>query len=167
MSFVWVPLGAVMGASVGMHGGGFVGAAAGMLAGCVELGILGVIFTLIGGRPDETIVGAVGGLLLGLAIGVRDGQAPVVLVANFGMVVGAIGGATLRAYVRLVSLPIIVLGQMLRRVMALVVSADSNLARRCDRVITVGVRPRTHLPEIAFCKDPSSSIATTTTPGPR
>jgi hypothetical protein len=114
MSAVWAALGAVMGASVGLQGGGIIGAFAGMMAGAVELAMLGAIFAVVGGRPDESVLGAVAGLLLGLAFGLMNVQAPVVLVANFGMVVGAIAGATLRAYLRLLALPVVVLGRRLR-----------------------------------------------------
>jgi hypothetical protein len=115
MSVVWAALGAGMGASVGMESGGFIGAIAGMLAGIVELAMLGAIFAVVGGRPEETVLGAVGGLLAGLVFSVMRVQAPVVLVANFGLVVGAMVGATLRPYLRLISLPVILLSRLLRR----------------------------------------------------
>jgi hypothetical protein len=115
MSAVWAVLGAVMGASVGMEGGGIIGAIAGMMAGIVELAMLGAIFAVVGGTPEETVLGAVAGLLAGLAFGVMRVQAPVVLVANFGLVVGAIAGATLRAYFRLLTLPCLALGRLLHR----------------------------------------------------
>ena len=98
MSVVWAALGAIMGASVGMEGGGFIGAIAGMMAGIVEFAMLGAIFAVVGGRPEETVLGAVGGLLAGLAFNMMRVQAPLVLVANFGLVVGAIVGATLRPF---------------------------------------------------------------------
>jgi uncharacterized protein YacL len=115
MSVVWAALGAVMGASVGMEGGGFIGAIAGMMAGIVELAMLGAIFAVVGGRPEESVLGAVVGLLAGLTFGVMRLPAPVVLVANFGLVVGAIVGATLRPYLRLLSLPVILLCRILHR----------------------------------------------------
>jgi hypothetical protein len=113
MAAVWAVLGAVMGASVGMQGGGPVGAVAGMMAGMVELATLGVLFAVVGGTPQETVLGAVGGLLAGLGFGVMRFQAPVVLLANFGLIVGAIAGATLRAYLRLLTLPVVALGRLL------------------------------------------------------
>src|SRR4051794_5067371 len=58
MSAVWVTFGAVMGATVGMEGGGIFGSIAGM----IEPAALGVVFALIGGRPEESVVGALGGL---------------------------------------------------------------------------------------------------------
>jgi hypothetical protein len=115
MSVVWAALGAVMGASVGMEGGGFIGAIAGMMAGIVEFAMLGAIFAVVGGRPEETVLGAVGGLLAGLAFSMMRVQAPLVLIANFGLVVGAIVGATLRPYLRLLSLPVILLSRILHR----------------------------------------------------
>jgi hypothetical protein len=115
MSVVWAALGAVMGASVGMEGGGIIGAIAGMMAGIVEFAMLGAIFAVVGGRPEETILGAVGGLLGGLTVGITVGQDSVVLLANLGLLVGAIVGATLRPYLRLLSLPAILLCRILHR----------------------------------------------------
>jgi xanthosine utilization system XapX-like protein len=98
-----------------MQGGGIIGAIAGMLAGIVELAMLGAIFAVVGGRPGESVLGAVAGLLAGLAFALVRVPAPVVMVANFGMVVGAIAGATLRPYLRLLSLPFVALGRLIRR----------------------------------------------------
>ena len=114
MKAVWAALGAIVGASVGMECGGFIGAIVVVMAGMVEFATLGALFALIGGRPKETILGAVGGLLGGLAVGMIGGQASVVLLANVGLVVGAIVGATLRAYLWLLSLPVVLLGRILR-----------------------------------------------------
>jgi hypothetical protein len=111
MSTVWATLGAVIGTSVGIQGGGLNGAILAMMAGMVELAVLGVAFAIAGGTPEETMLGGVAGLLLGLAACAVGGQAPVVLVTNFGLLVGAILGATLRAYLRLLSLPVILLGR--------------------------------------------------------
>ncbi len=115
MMTVWAALGAIMGASLGMSGGGLSGAIAGMIAGMFELAALGTVFALLGGRPEETVLGAGVGLLAGLAFGVMRVQAPLVLVANFGLVVGAMVGATLRPYLRLLTLPVLLLGRLLRR----------------------------------------------------
>jgi hypothetical protein len=109
MSRIWTVLGAVMGASVGMERGGTIGAIAGVAVGVSELATFGVPFALIGGRPQETILGAVGGLLGGLAVGMMGAHAPVVLLANVGLFVGAVVGATLHAYLRVLSLPLILL----------------------------------------------------------
>jgi hypothetical protein len=115
MSTAWAALGAVVGASLGLGGGGIIGAIATMIAGTAELAVLGAIFALIGGTPRESIIGAVGGLLIGLTVGMVGGQGSVALVANFGLVFGAITGATLRPYLRLLSLPIIFLVRLLHR----------------------------------------------------
>src|SRR5258708_7109807 len=75
-------------------------------------------------------LGAVVGLRGGLAFGVMRVQVPLVLVANFGLVVGAIAGATLRAYLRLLSLPVVLLGRLLlrdRRLSALALRHDGRV----------------------------------------
>jgi hypothetical protein len=115
MMSVWAALGAVMGAGVGLAGDGIVGAVGGMIAGMVELALMGACFALIGGRPGESVVGAVAGLLTGLTVGLVARPAPVAFVASFGLIFGAITGATLRPYLRLLSLPLILLGRFLRR----------------------------------------------------
>jgi hypothetical protein len=98
-----------------MQGGAIPGAIAAMMAGMVELAILGALFAAIGGRPGESVLGAAVGLLGGLAAGAMGVKAPAVLVANFGMVVGAIAGATLRPYLRLLALPFLLLARHLHR----------------------------------------------------
>jgi hypothetical protein len=113
MSTVWATLGAVIGTSVGIQGGALIDAILAMMTGIVELAVLGVAFAIAGGTPGETMLGGVAGLLVGLAACAVGGQAPVVLVTNFGLLVGAILGATLRAYLRLLSLPVILLGRTL------------------------------------------------------
>jgi hypothetical protein len=85
-----------------------------MVAGMVVFAILGAIFALIGGRPKETIVGALGGLLCGVAVGMMGWQASVVQFANVGLVAGTIVGTTLRAYLWLLSLPVVLLGRIKR-----------------------------------------------------
>jgi hypothetical protein len=115
MMRVWAVLGALMGAGAGLEGGGFVGAIAGMIAGMVELAVLGAGCALIGGRPGESVAGAVVGFLTGLTVGIVARPAPVVLATSFGLVFGAIAGATLRPYLNLLSLPFILLGRLLRR----------------------------------------------------
>jgi hypothetical protein len=53
------------------------------------------------------------GLVVGLATGLVAGHPRVVLVADLGLVVGAVAGGTLRPYVRLISLPALLLGRVL------------------------------------------------------
>jgi hypothetical protein len=125
---VWAILGAIMGASLGMLGGGFIGAIAGMVVGTSEVVNLGVIFALLGGTPQEAILGAGGGLLGSLAVGMMGGRAPILLVATVGMMVGAIVGATLHSALRLLALPVVLLGRLLRRCQGRVVIAHTHEA---------------------------------------
>jgi hypothetical protein len=114
LSTIWATLGALVGASLGKEAGGFFGAVLGMFLGISELTTLGVVFALIGGRPQETILGAIGGLLGSLAVGMMEGPVPIVLLAVVGLVVGAIAGALHRACILVLSFLIIVLGRALR-----------------------------------------------------
>jgi hypothetical protein len=145
MSVVWAALGAVVGTSAGMEGGGLIGAVAGMMAGIVEFAMLGAIFAVVGGRPDESVLGAVGGLLVGLASCAISIRAPVVLVANFGLVFGAMVGATLRAYLRLLSLPVVFLGRLLLRDQRLSTLAFRHVGRIEHRPFLTALHP--HAPE--------------------
>jgi hypothetical protein len=113
MAAAWAALGAVMGAGLAMDGGDVHGVIAFMIAGMIEMAALGAVFGLIGGGPQESVVGAVWGLVVGLATGLVAGHARVVLVADLGLVVGAVAGGTLRPYLRVMSLPALLLCRVL------------------------------------------------------
>jgi hypothetical protein len=115
MMAVWAILGVFVGAATGLEGGGTIGAVAGTIAGMVELALLGAVFALVRGKPRESLVGAGAGLLVGLTVGMAGQRDSIILVSNFGLIYGAIVGATLRSYLRLLSLPIVILGRILRR----------------------------------------------------
>jgi hypothetical protein len=115
MMGVWAILGALMGAGAGLAGGGIAGAIGGTIAGTVELTLLGACFALIGGRPGESIFGAVAGLLTGLTVSIAAQPASPILVTCFGLVFGGIAGATLRPYLKLLALPVILFGRFLRQ----------------------------------------------------
>jgi hypothetical protein len=130
-----------------------------MIAGMVELAVLGACFALIGGRPGESVAGAVAGFLTGLTVGLVAKPAPVVLAASFGLVFGAIAGATLRPYLNLLSLPFVLLGRLLRRHQAPALIARSRMGllsldragrsiyrRAAVRRRAVAVNPRGHDP---------------------
>jgi hypothetical protein len=113
MTTTWAALGVVMGASLGIDNGSVVGAVACMIAGMIEMASMGAVFGLIGGKPQECVVGAVSGLIVGLVTGLVAGQTHLGFVAAFGLVVGALIGATFRPYLRLISLPIVLLVRFL------------------------------------------------------
>jgi hypothetical protein len=112
MAVAWAGLGAVMGASVGWESGGVIGTIACLIAGMIELAALGAVLGLIGGRPGESLLGGGCGLTVGAVAGLAGVQAGPVPAA-FGLVVGALAGATLRPYLRLVALPIVLLVRVL------------------------------------------------------
>jgi hypothetical protein len=113
MALTWAGLGAVMGAIVGWEQGGFVGALVSLIVGMIELVPLGAVLSLIGGGPRESLLGGGCGLAVGAVAGLTGVPAGPGLVAAFGLVVGALVGATLRPYLRLVSLPILFLLRVL------------------------------------------------------
>jgi hypothetical protein len=113
MATAWAALGAVLGAGLGMDSGGGIGVIGFMIAGMTEMAALGAAFGLIGGGPKESVVGAVWGLVVGLATGLVAGHPRVARVADLGLVVGAEVGGTLRPYLRLISLPTLLLGRVL------------------------------------------------------
>lgn len=112
MATAWMALGAVMGAGLGIDDGGGTGVIAFMIAGMIEMAALGAVFGLIGGGPEESIVGASWGLIVGLATGLIVGHARIILVADLGLIIGAIAGATIRPYFRLIALPALLLARV-------------------------------------------------------
>jgi hypothetical protein len=109
MACVWAGLGVILGLGVSPASGDVVGVVACMVTGIIELAALGAILTFIGGRPGESLVGAGCGLALGAIAGLAGVPTGPVPAAPFGLVVGALAGATLRAYFRLITLPVVLL----------------------------------------------------------
>jgi hypothetical protein len=70
---------------------------------------LGAVLGLIGGDPRESLLGGGSGLAVGAVAGLTGVPAGPVLAAAFGLIVGALAGATLRLYLRLISLPFVLL----------------------------------------------------------
>jgi hypothetical protein len=64
-------------------------------------------------QPGESLFGVGCGLAVGAVAGLTGVHAGPVPAAAFGLIVGALAGATLRPYVRLVSLPIVLLVRVL------------------------------------------------------
>ncbi len=126
MATVWVGLGAVMGFSLGMTSGGLIGAVATMVAGMVEMVILGTLFALIGGRPGESLLGSGCGLVIGTGAGLMGRHANAVFLANFGLVAGALAGGTLRPYLKLVSLPAVLLWRRRNSLLRLVSPGETG-----------------------------------------
>jgi hypothetical protein len=112
MAVTWAFLGATMGASAGGVSGGFVGAIAGVMAGAVELAVLGAALGVIGGRPGESLLGGACGAAGGVIAALVGGHPSPVLTVDFGLVVGALVGATLKPYCRVISLPIFLLRRL-------------------------------------------------------
>jgi hypothetical protein len=98
-----------MGATVGWERGSFVEALASLIAGMIEMAPLGAVLGLIGGGPRASLFGGGCGLAVGVVAGLTGVLAGPVPGTAFGMVVGALVGATLRPYLRLASLPIVLL----------------------------------------------------------
>jgi hypothetical protein len=113
MTAAWAGLGVVMGAGLGIESGSVVGTIACLIAGLIEMAALGAIFSLIGGRPGESLLGGGCGMAVGAVAELAGGQSSVVLAADFGLVAGALAGATLRPYLRLLSLPVLLVGRVL------------------------------------------------------
>jgi len=102
MALVWAFIGQWVGADIGMRAGGLVGSIAGAVAVMAEMAVLGAFLGWIGGRPRDTIIGAVLGLIAGVALAPLTGHADLLSRANMGLIAGASDGATLRPYLRMI-----------------------------------------------------------------
>jgi hypothetical protein len=100
MTLMWLGFALAAGALAMPPGGGAVAVIAGMLAGTIVLVPLGVVLGLVGGRWKETLVGGVGGLLLGLLTALLGGQAAILSQGATGLVAGGLVGATLPGLLR-------------------------------------------------------------------
>jgi hypothetical protein len=94
MALLWVALGVVLGAGSTSFKGGAIGVVSGAIAGILILPFLGGFLGLIGGRPQETLFGALSGLVVGAAAGALHGSADLPAQVTFTLMLGALVGAT-------------------------------------------------------------------------
>ncbi|HBI45387.1 MAG TPA: hypothetical protein DDY78_21425 [Planctomycetales bacterium] len=94
MTLLWTALGAVVGVGSTSFKGGAIGVVSGAIAGILVLPFLGAFLGLIGGRPQETLFGALCGSLVGAAAGALGGSADLPAQATFTLLIGALIGAT-------------------------------------------------------------------------
>jgi hypothetical protein len=94
MSLVWLGFALYVGATSMLPGADVIGLVSGAIAGVIVLVPIGVVLGLLGGRWKETCIGGVSGLTIGGLAGLLTGQANALLVANTGLVGGALLGAT-------------------------------------------------------------------------
>jgi hypothetical protein len=99
MMLGWALLGAIVGAGALGPAPGWVGVAAGMVAGVLVLPPIGGVLGLIGARAGESLLGSMGGWGLGLLAGSLHGQ--VWMPGALGLITGAFLGATLPLFYRL------------------------------------------------------------------
>jgi hypothetical protein len=107
MLVVWGAIGAAVGVLTAQTPGP-IGIVAGIIAGLIVITPLGALLTLIGGRARESLLGAALGVVLVPALA-RLVALPVTAVslAPFGLILGALVGAT--AVTALYRLPLLVL----------------------------------------------------------
>jgi hypothetical protein len=99
MVLLWFGVGALVGALSAPIDGGLVGFAAGALAGMIVLPALGAFFALVGGRWQESLLGAACGLGSAIAYAIFSGYSP--LAVSLLLLLGACAGATLPQMCRL------------------------------------------------------------------
>lgn len=97
MSLLWLGFAVTVGPSTAPAEHGVIGLVAGALAGLIILVPVGVLLGLLGAGWKQTLCGALGGLLLGAAIGFLGGHTDAVRRAGTGLLTGALVGATLPA----------------------------------------------------------------------
>ena len=112
LAVLWLAFGVVVGACTTPAGGGWVCLVAGAIAGIIVLTPVGMVLSLIGARPRETMVCGLGGLALGALAGMA-GSAEVGPAAAFGLVFGGMVGATFVAF--FYRLPRLLLGRLAAR----------------------------------------------------
>jgi hypothetical protein len=100
MTLLFVAFGALVGAGTTSFKGGAVGVISGATAGMIVLPFLGATLGLIGGRPRETLFGALCGLAVGAAAAALGGSADLPAQATFTLLLGTLIGATFPAMFR-------------------------------------------------------------------
>lgn len=99
MTAAWLFLGALVGIGTGATSGGSLAAiVSSVLAGMILFPPVGLLLGLIGGRPKETLLGAAAGAIVGALLGAVAGP---IEITTHALLVGALGGATLRPYLML------------------------------------------------------------------
>jgi hypothetical protein len=101
MAVLWGVLGAVVGAGSNSVGVGAIAVISAMIAGTLVLSPLGVGLALIGGRPQESLFGGLGGWSVGALAGAITGVVSPLAQASFTLLVGALFGATFCGLFRL------------------------------------------------------------------
>jgi hypothetical protein len=100
MVLVWLLFGVVVGAGSGPAADGVIGVLAGAIAGVLLFPLVGAALGLLGGRAREALLGGACGLLAGVVAGLA-GRRALLPTVNTCLVAGALVGATLPAYLRL------------------------------------------------------------------
>jgi hypothetical protein len=101
MSLTWLIVGAMVGLVGGLENQRVSGIIASMLGGMIVLPVLGVLLGLFGGDLKGTIVGAGGGIIACLLVGLGGLGTSTALVRGFMVIFGGLIGATFFPYVRM------------------------------------------------------------------
>jgi hypothetical protein len=103
MAFAWLILGAAVGANAGLRlQAGAIAVAAQVTAGIIVFSLLGVLLGLFVARAEESMLGGLCGMLVGLASGSRENPAAQAEIANLCLVMGALVGATGWPWIRII-----------------------------------------------------------------
>jgi len=94
MVLLWLALGALIGAWTSPARGGLLDVVAGAIAGTLILTPLGAALGLLGGRHDETMIGALAGFILGSLAALGAGG-DLAFLSCTGLLGGGLLGATL------------------------------------------------------------------------
>ena len=92
MAFAWLILGAAVGANAGLRlQAGAIAVAAQVTAGIIVFSLLGVLLGLFVARAEESMLGGLCGMLVGLASGSRENPAAQAEIANLCLVMARAG----------------------------------------------------------------------------
>jgi hypothetical protein len=94
MMFLWTLFGMFIGAGSGVEASGFAEVLAGIIAGALVMPWPGLCVGLLGGEVQPTLLGGVTGAIVGMFTAILCPVAPILPVAQVGLIGGALAGAT-------------------------------------------------------------------------
>ena len=105
MAIAWLFIGTLVGAFNWLQlGGGLIGFVSQIIAGMLVLSLLGIALTLLGGRAKESLSGGAFGMVAGSVMGLFISSSfSLWEVLNLSMLMGAITGATIVPWVRVMT----------------------------------------------------------------
>ncbi len=114
MTIAWLFMGMLVGAFNWLQlGGGFSGFVSQIIAGMLVLSLLGIALTLLGGRAKESLSGGAFGMVAGGVVGLFISSSfSLWEMMNLSMLMGAIVGATIVPWIRVMTKAVLLLANV-------------------------------------------------------